>query len=235
MNENINESSEVSESSVLSTEEFEKATSVDKELLNNSVGSNEVDLKNSDNSKEESEEEKPSSTVIQVIEGDNGEDYEVKELDVESLNLMSGAFVDELKTINQGSNDYYDFIPSDVREYFAGVMANKPLNEYKACHLRHWVQNSNYYSYYDDYFYLWYDLGNNNNYIELVKYNGSSNYVVNYSSGAVLNSTISYGSSDNQSDLRKGVSYVQEMAFLCVLGGVLVLYIVNAIFRHLKS
>ena len=234
MNENINESLKISQPDILSSDELEKASSVDEKLSNNSVGSNEEDLKVSDNSKEEPEEEKPSSTVIQVIEGDNGEDYEVKELDVESLNLMSGAFVDELKTINQGTNDYYDFIGSDVLNYFSGVMANKPLNEYQACHLRHWVQNTNYYSYYDDYYYLWYDLGNNNNYIELVRYNGSSNYVVNYSSGPVLNATIVYGSGDNQSDLRKGVSYVQEMAFLCVLGGVLVLYIVNAIFRHLK-
>lgn len=233
MNENNNESIQVIESNSESNTEFEKATEVDEEA--SSVGSTEVDLKNSDNSEEIEEEEKPTSTVIQVKPADNSEGYETTELDVESLNFMAGSYVEELKTVNQGTNDYYAFIDEPIADYFAGIMAHYPLNEYKACHLRHWVQNTQYYTYYDDYYYLWYDLGHNNNYIEVVKYNGQANYVVNRSSGAVLNSTISYGSDVGQSDLRRGVSYVQEMAFLSVLAGVLVLYVVHAIFRHLKG
>lgn len=233
MNENIDESIQVNESNSEGNSEFEKATEVDEEV--SSVGSTEVDLKNSDSSEETVEEEKPTSTVIQVKPADNSEGYETTELDVESLNFMAGSYVEELKTVNQGTNDYYAFIDEPIADYFAGIMAQYPLNEYKACHLRHWVQNTQYYNYYDDYYYLWYDLGHNNNYIEIVKYNGQANYVVNRSSGAVLNSTISYGSEVGQSDLREGVSYVQEMAFLCVLAGVLVLYVVHAIFKHLKG
>lgn len=235
MNENFNESIQVTESDTSANSEFEKADSVDEELLSNSVGSTESDLKNSDNPDESQKEEKPTSTVIQVKPADNSEGYETTELDVESLNFMAGSYVEELKTVNQGTNDYYAFIDEPIADYFAGIMAQYPLNEYKACHLRHWVQNTQYYTYYDDYYYLWYDLGHNNNYIEVVKYNGQANYVVNRSSGEVLNSTISYGSEVGQSDLRRGVSYVQEMSFLCVLAGVLVLYVVHAIFRHLKG
>lgn len=233
MNENIDESIHVNESNSEGNTEFEKATEVDKE--DSSAGSTEVDLKNSESSDKTEEEEKPTSTVIQVKPADNSEGYETTELDVESLNFMAGSYVEELKTVNQGTNDYYAFIDEPIADYFAGIMAQYPLNEYKACHLRHWVQNTQYYNYYDDYYYLWYDLGHNNNYIEIVKYNGQANYVVNRSSGAVLNSTISYGSEVGQSDLREGVSYVQEMAFLCVLAGVLVLYVVGAIFKHLRG
>lgn len=233
MNEYTNEPIQVIESDSESNSEFEKATEVDEEA--SSVGSTEVDLKNSEESEVTEEEEKPTSTVIQVKPADNSEGYETTELDVESLNFMAGSYVEELKTVNQGTNDYYAFIEDPIADYFAGIMAQYPLNEYKACHLRHWVQNTQYYNYYDDYYYLWYDLEHNNNYIEIVKYNGQANYIVNRSSGAVLNSTISYGSEVGQSDLREGVSYVQEMAFLCVLAGVLVLYVVHAIFKHLKG
>ena len=195
------------------------------------------DLKqDSEETEEEREEEKPSSTVIQVTE-DNESDsgYDIVELDVDSLNIMSQSYVEQLQTVSPTSNDYYSYIDGDILEYFQGIMANKPLNSYRACHLRHWIQNTQYYSYYDDYYYLWYDLDNGNDYVEIVKYNGQSNYVVNWGSGTVLNSTITYGSGDNQSDFRKGVTYVQEMAFLSVLACLCVLYIVNAIFRHLRS
>lgn len=195
------------------------------------------DLKqDSEETEEETEEEKPCSTVIQVIENsdsDNGLD--IVELDVDSLNIMSQSYVEQLQTVSPTSNDYYSYIDGDILEYFKGIMANKPLNSYQACHLRHWIQNTQYYSYYDDYFYLWYDLDKGNDYVEIIKYNGQSNYVVNWGNGAILNSTITYGSADNQSDFREGVSYVQEMAFLSVLACFCVLYIVNAIFKHLRS
>ena len=240
MNENINEFNEVTESGVLSNQESEKAVSVDEDLSNNSVGSSETDLKDSDNSVVEEvqveEKEEPSSTVIQVKENEDSESgYDITELDVESLNNMSAAYLEAMQTVSPTSNDYYTWIDSDIADYFAGIMANKPLNSYQACHLRHWVQNTQYYSYYDDYYYLWYDLDNGNDYVEIIRYNGQSNYVVNWSSGQVLNSSITYGSSDGQSDLRKGVSYVQEMSFLCVLACVCVLYIVHAIFKHVAS
>lgn len=235
MNEDIllteSDSQSNSESVEVLPSDNEVSSSVDEELSNNSVGSSEEENVISDNSKEE-----PTSTVIQVKENENSENgYDITELDVESLNHMSAAYLESMQTVSPSSNDYYTWIDSDILDYFSGIMANKPFNSYQACHLRHWIQNSQYYSYYDDYYYLWYDLDNSLDYVEVVKYNGQSNYVVNFGNGALLNSTITYGSADNQSDLRKGVSYVQEMAFLSVLACVCVLYIVNAIFKHLRS
>ena len=61
MNENINESLKISQPDILSSDELEKASSVDEKLSNNSVGSNEEDLKVSDNSKEE-----PESVLLKV-------------------------------------------------------------------------------------------------------------------------------------------------------------------------
>lgn len=240
MDENVILSDSVNSESIDSNSEVSNSDSENEEVLIEDSFSSEDNLgvdSSSDVSEDvEETKEEPTSTVIQVKENEESETgYDITELDVESLNNMSAAYLEAMQTVSPTSNDYYTWIDSDILEYFSGIMANKPFNSYKACHLRHWIQNTQYYSYYDDYYYLWYDLDNNNNYVEVVKYNGQSNYVVNWGSGTVLNSTISYGSSDNQSDLRKGVSYVQEMAFLSVLAGVLVLYIVNAIFKHLKS
>lgn len=210
--------------------------SEDSSISNDLVESEEVSEEESEENSVDELKEEPTSTVIQVKENNESETgYDITELDVESLNNMSSAYLEAMQTVSPTTNDYYTWIDSDIIDYFSGIMANKPFNSYQACHLRHWVQNTQYYSYYDDYYYLWYDLDNNNNYVEVVRYNGQSNYVVNWGSGSVLNSSITYGSGDNQSDLRKGVSYVQEMAFLSVLAGVLVLYVVHAFFRHLKS
>ena len=112
-------------------------------------------------------------------------------------------------------------------------MALYPLNEYKAVHLRHWIQNTQYYSYYDDYYYLWYDYPSEDC-VEVIKYNGQANWVVNYTIQSDLNSNIVYGSFQGQSDFRKGVSYVQEIALLGSVGVVLVLYILSAFFRSLR-
>lgn len=240
MDENVILSDTVNSESIDSNSEVSNSDSPNEEVLIEDSSSSEenlVDDSFSDVSEDvEETKEEPTSTVIQVkenVESETG--YDITELDVESLNNMSSAYLEAMQTVSPTTNDYYTWIDSDIIDYFSGIMANKPFNSYQACHLRHWVQNTQYYSYYDDYYYLWYDLDNNNNYVEVVRYNGQSNYVVNWGSGAVLNSSITYGSGDNQSDLRKGVSYVQEMAFLSVLAGVLVLYVVHAFFRHLKS
>lgn len=203
---------------------------------------NELDNTESENeeltTEEEEEEDTPKDTVIQVVENPDSESgYDIVGLDVEALNRLTESYseINQLQTVNPTSNDYYSFIEGDVLEYFQGIMANKPMNEYRACHLRHWIQNTQYYSYYDDYYYLWYDYEHSLDYIELIKYNGQSNYVVNSGNGALLNASIMYGSQNGLSDFRKGVSYVQEMALLCSVAVVLVLYICNAIFKHLAS
>lgn len=187
---------------------------------------------NSPSETEEEIEEKPSSTVIQVTEDENSVDgYTVDELDVRGLNDFI-QYENELRSVNPTSNDYYTFISGDVADYFSGIMAQYPLNDYKACHLRHWIQNTQYSSYYDDYYYLWYDYPNEN-VVEIYKANNSNQYVVSNTTQRDLSATIVYGSGVGESDLRKGVSYVQEMALLSVCGVCIVLYILHAIFKHL--
>lgn len=185
-----------------------------------------------EDSLEESTEE-PTSTVIQVERTEDGE-LDITELDVNSLNIMSESYVESMLAVTPTSNDYYTFIDSTIENYFSGIMANYPLNEYKAYHLRHYVYNTQYSSYYDDYYYLFYDYPNNSC-LELYKSYNSSSYTATWGTAEILDSTISYGSEVGWSDLRKGVSYVSWLSALGVLACVCVLYIVHAIFRHLHS
>lgn len=179
--------------------------------------------------------EEPKSTVIQVVPyGDDSDSYDVYELDIDSLNQFTQSYVEQSLAVTPSSNDYYSFLGSDVTEYFSGIMANYPLNEYKAYHLRHWVYNSQYSSYYDDYYFLYYNYPSDEC-VQLYKGYNSSQYVVTVGNAEILDSSITYGSEVGWSDLRGGVNYVSWLSSLCFLGGVLVLYIVHAIFRHLKS
>lgn len=187
---------------------------------------------------EDSEEETPSSTIIQVLENpDSDLGYDTIELDVESLNTMAGAYVEQMLAVTPTSNDYYAFIESPILEYMQGVLDNYPLNEYRAYHLRHYVSSSQYYSYYDDYYYLFYDFDDESaeQCLEIYKANGSNSYSLTWGTAEVLNASIMYGSSDNMSDIRGGVSHVETLALLSAIGVVAVLYVLNAIFRHIRS
>ena len=215
------ESSEISESS----SSDESSSSNSESNSNESTNSDETNL-------EESTEE-PTSTVIQVERTEDG-DLDITELDVNSLNIMSESYVESMLAVTPTSNDYYTFIDSTIEDYFSGIMANYPLNEYKAYHLRHYVYNTQYSSYYDDYYYLFYDYPNNSC-LELYKSYNSSSYTATWGTAEILDSTISYGSEVGWSDLREGVNYVSWLSALGVLAGVCVLYIVHAIFRHLHS
>lgn len=250
MNEDVIESTEqttdssdsVSESIEQVTEDIQDTTITEEENSEDLSEQSELDLEEDssevESEEEETEDEKPESTVIQVKEDETSETgYTTTELDVESLNIMSQAYVEQMLAVTPTSNDYYDFIGSDVLEYFSDVMANYPLNDYRAYHLRHWVSSSQYYNYYDDYYYLFYDFNGDSaeECLEIYKANNASNYRFNWGTAEVLNSSIMYGSGENMADLRKGVSYVQEMAFLCSIGIVFVLFVLGAIFKHIRS
>lgn len=193
---------------------------------------NDESIDSIEDSTEESTEE-PTSTVIQVEENEDG-DLNITELDVTSLNMMSESYVETMLAVTPTSNDYYTFLDSTIEDYFSGIMANYPLNQYKAYHLRHYVYNTQYSSYYDDYYYLFYDYPNNSC-LELYKAYNSSSYSATWGTAEILDSTISYGSETGWSDLREGVNYVSWLSALGVLACVCVLYIVHAIFRHLHS
>ena len=230
--ESVQESTEV-----VSSEEVEILESYETEAHDRTDEYSEV-AEDHEESVEEVEEveEKPSSTIVQYLENEEG-GLELTELDVNSLNIMSQSYVENMLAVQPGTNDYYDFIPENIMAYFQGVMSNHLTNDYRAYHLRHWIQNSQYYSYYDDYYYLFYDFDGESaeQCLEIYKPNGQNDYRFTWGNCEVLNASIMYGTGENMSDLRKGVSYGQEMAFLLVLAGFLCLYIVNAIFRHLRG
>lgn len=244
--ETIEQSTEVSDVPSVDTEPVvEVIENVGESVSNHSDQVNESELDRNDEETEEPteevievedfEEEKPESTVVQVIENPESDvGYDTVELDIESLNIMAESYADQMLAVTPTSNDYYTFIDSQIADYFSGVMANYPFNEYKAYHLRHWVYNSQYSSYYDDYYYLFYDYPENTC-IEIKKLHDSSQYIVTSGNAEILNSTITYGSGLGESDFREGVSYVTWFSALSVLACVCVLYIVHAIFRHLCS
>lgn len=250
--ENSTQSSEVSEGiTEVSSSSSDSSVSDSSVVVSGAESSDIVESKNLDEEDERSEksedlnfedseneevveDEKPESTVVQVIENPESETgYDVTELDVESLNLMSGSYVDQMLAVTPTTNDYYTFIDDNIMHYFSGIMANYPLNKYKAYHLRHWVYQSQYSSYYDDYYYLFYDTPDNDC-VEIYKPYNSNSYQVTWGNAEILNSTITYGSELGMSDLREGVSYVSWLSALCVLGSICVLYIVHAIFKHLR-
>lgn len=181
--------------------------------------------------------EDPTPTQIEVvqnsIDSDSGE-TSTTSLDIGSLNDFF-ASEEELRAsqIQVGQNDYFDFMPDNILTYFEGIMDKYPLTEYYAYHQRHWLQNSQYYSYYDDYYYLFPDIVNHpNECYEIIKYNGQSNYVVNHTTATRAQATIEYGSAVGQSDFRKGVSTIESKAllFTCAL---LVCYVVlHNLFGH---
>ena len=179
--------------------------------------------------------ENPSKIeIVQNSTDENSGEVSSTSLDIGSLNDFF-ASEEELRVsqIQVGQNDYFDFMPQTIQDYFAGIMDKYPLNEYYAYHQRHWLQNSQYHSYYDDYFYLFPDLKNNpTECYEVIKYNGQSNYVVNHTTATRAQATIEYGSAVGQSDFRKGVSTLESKAllFTCAL---LVCYVVlHNLFAH---
>lgn len=232
--------SETSIDSDRADEQSEIETDQNQEEVNeteiDSNSEDEVEEDSEEGSEEEVEEETPSSTIIQVLENpDSDLGYDTIELDVESLNTMAGAYVEQMLAVTPTSNDYYAFIESPILEYMQGVLDNYPLNEYRAYHLRHYVSSSQYYSYYDDYYYLFYDFDDESaeQCLEIYKPNGSNSYSLTWGTAEVLNASIMYGSSDNMSDIRGGVSHVETLALLGAIGVVAVLYVLNAIFRHI--
>lgn len=181
-------------------------------------------------------EERPTQLeVVSSAPSEDGTSSETTSLDVSSLNDFF-ASEEELRAsqISVGANDYFDFMPETIQEYFAGIMDKYPLTEYYAYHQRHWLQNSQYYSYYDDYYYLFPDIVNSpNECYEIIKYNGQSNYVVNHTTSTRANATIEYGSGVGQSDLRKGVSTIESKALLFAFGFVLCSWVLSNLFKHI--
>lgn len=187
---------------------------------------------------DQTEQTEQAPTQIEVVQNSTDEEsgeVSTTSLDIGSLNEFF-ASEEELRAsqISVGQNDYFDFMPENIEDYFAGIMDKYPLTNYYAYHQRHWIQNTQYYSYYDDYYYLFPDIVNHpNDCIEVIKYNGQSNYVVNHTTATRAQATIEYGSAVGQSDFRKGVSTVESKALLLAVGFVLCTWVLNNLWKHI--
>lgn len=206
------------------------------DVYNNLLSEESVQSISVDSSVVEEVEEKPTQLeVVSSVPSNDGSGSETTSLDVGALNDFF-ASEEELRAsqIQVGQNDYFDFMPETIQEYFAGIMDKYPLNEYYAYHQRHWLQNSQYYSYYDDYYYLFPDLKNNpTECYEIIKFNGQSNFVVNHTTATRANATIEYGSAVGQSDFRRGVSTIESKALLLAVGFVLCTWVLNNLWKHI--
>lgn len=209
----------MSEVTSLPIEESIESDSIDNEIVSDSL----------------EEESKPTQLeVVSSAPSSDGSGSETTSLDVGALNDFF-ASEEEIRAsqISVGQNDYFDFLPDNILTYFEGIMDKYPNTEYYAYHQRHWLQNSQYYSYYDDYFYLFPDLENNpSECYEIIKYNGQANYIVNHTTGTRANATIEYGSAVGQSDFRKGVSTIETKIFLFVAALLLCYVVLHNLFGH---
>ena len=210
----------------------------DATLLNEEYNQSDYESGSASTQVDRPEQTEQTPTQIEVVQNstdvDSGE-TSTTSLDIGSLNDFF-ASEEELRAsqIQVGQNDYFDFMPETIQEYFAGIMDKYPLNEYYAYHQRHWLQNSQYYSYYDDYYYLFPDIVNHpNECIEVIKYNGQSNYVVNHTTATMADATIEYGSAVGQSDFRKGVSTIESKALLLAIGFVLCSWVLSNLWKHI--
>lgn len=170
--------------------------------------------------------------IVQNVEDESGE-VSTTTLDIGQLNefVASENELRAMQIVNPSTNDYFDFMPETIENYFAGIMDKYPTKDYYSYHLRHWVSNGQYYSYYDDYYYLFPDL-NSNECFEVIKYNGQSNYVVNHTTGTPASATIEYGSAVGQSDFRKGVSTLETKVLLFVAALLCIYVVLHNLFAH---
>ena len=90
--------------------ESNESSSSDESSSTCSESNSDVSTYSSEDNLEESNEE-PTSTVIQVERTESG-DLDITELDVNSLNIMSESYVENMLAVTPTGNDYYAFIDS---------------------------------------------------------------------------------------------------------------------------
>lgn len=184
---------------------------------------------------DQTEQDSGTSNQIEIVQNtqeDNG-DVSTTTLDIGQLNefIASENELRAMQIVNPGTNDYFDFMPETIEDYFAGIMDKYPTKDYYSYHLRHYISNGQYYSYYDDYYYLFPDLTTNECY-EVIKYNGQSNYVVNHTTGTPATASIEYGSAVGMSDFRRGVSTLETKVFLFVAALLCCYVVLHNLFAH---
>lgn len=139
--------------------------------------------------------------------------------------------------------DYYSYLPTQIEDYFAGVLANMKDTDYVAFAYRHY--NSDSYNSYTDYYRLVYDVELNDGAlvsgiypcIEVSRgydYNSSYNQIeTTYELTSPPD--FAYGSFDHLSDLRKGVSHDETYTFLFFAGFAVCSFVFHNLFISLRK
>ena len=76
--------------------------------------------------------------IVQNTESDSGE-VSTTVLDIGQLNefVASENELRAMQIVNPSTNDYFDFMPETIENYFAGIMDKYPTKDYYSYHLRH--------------------------------------------------------------------------------------------------
>lgn len=140
-------------------------------------------------------------------------------------------------------SDYYSVLPTEISNYFSGVLANMGDTDYIAYYTRHYTSDS--YSSYIDYFRLIYDIqlesgafvSGDYPCIEISRNYGSNNSYQRSDSTVSLTTvpTFSYGSFGTLSDLRKGVSHDETYTFLFIAGFFICSFVLRNLFSCIRK
>lgn len=139
--------------------------------------------------------------------------------------------------------DYYSYLPTQIEDYFSGVLANMKDTDYVAFAYRHY--NSDSYNSYVDYYRLVYDVKLNDGSlvsgtypcIEVSRGNdyGSSYNQIDTTFELTSVPDFAYGSFGYLSDLRKGVSHDETYTFLFFAGFAVCSFVLHNLFNSLRK
>lgn len=140
-------------------------------------------------------------------------------------------------------SDYYSYLPTQMEDYFAGILANMKDTDYIAYYYRHYTADS--YSSYVDYYQLVYDVNLSSGVfisgdypcITVTRSYESSNSYHQYETTTHLSVVpdFSYGSFGHLSDLRRGVSHDETYTFLFIAGFCICSYVLHNLFSCLRK
>lgn len=179
-----------------------------------------------------------SSNAYNVTEVDTHFDTELGAYPVVIMYDMTDEYGTSLMADYE---DYYTTLSTTWEDYFSGVLANMGDTEYIAYCLRDYASSS--YSSYTDHYVLYYDLEVENGalvsgsypYMDIYR-DSSYGYICSEGTGTLSSVPFpAYGSFDNCSDLRKGVTHNETWAILFAIGFAVVYSVCTRIFDYVRN
>lgn len=224
MNEDIMDSTEISEEIGISPAESLNSDKVDGsdslESVSNSFGSDSLNDGTSD--------------AVDHYDEDMGA-YPVYIIDSTE---EADTFSEDDLMLSASYTDYYSYLPTQIEDYFSGVLANMKDTDYVAFAYRHY--NSDSYNSYVDYYRLIYDVELSEDSLvsgtyPCIEVSRSYDYSSSYNQIETTYELTSvpdfaYGSFGHLSDLRKGVSHDETYTFLFFAGFAVCSFVLHNLF-----